>query len=137
VALIHLDAGVIIGALDADDAHHLAATAALARHRLAGDRFAMGASAVAEILVTPHRHSPEAVRIVDALLDRLAITVVPVDRSIARRAAAIRAAHPTCRLPDALILATAIEHTADRVITTDRRWPTPVDLGADLAIEIL
>jgi predicted nucleic acid-binding protein len=137
VALIHLDAGVIIGALDSDDAHHLAATAILARHRLAGDRLAMSASAMAEILVAPHRHSTDAVRVIDALLDRLPITVVSIDRPIARRAASIRAAHPTCRLPDALVIATAIEQSADRVITTDRRWPTPVDLGVALAIEIL
>ena len=27
-------------------------------------------------------------------------------------------------LPDALVIATAIEHSADELLTTDRKWPT-------------
>ena len=43
---------------------------------------------------------------------------------IATTAAKLRAAHRTLRLPDALVIATAIEGEADHLITTDRKWPT-------------
>jgi predicted nucleic acid-binding protein len=36
----------------------------------------------------------------------------------------LRARHARLRLPDALVIATAVERSADELITTDRRWPT-------------
>jgi predicted nucleic acid-binding protein len=135
MGLTHLDAGVIIGALDADDAHHDVATTLLTQCRLTGDRIAMSASAVAEILVAPHRHSPEAVRLIDELIDRLPIEVVPVSRNIARLASSIRADHTCLRLPDALVIASAIDQRADRLVTTDHRWPNTIDATAAVVVE--
>ncbi len=34
------------------------------------------------------------------------------------------APHRTLRLPNALVIATAIEQEANHLITTDRKWPT-------------
>jgi predicted nucleic acid-binding protein len=124
VGLIHLDAGVVVGLLDADDAHNETASVALDRVLRRGDQLAMAASAFAECLVGPHRRGPRAVAVVDDLFKRLPIEIVDLDAGIAREAAALRARHTRLRLPDALVIATALERSANELITTDRRWPT-------------
>lgn len=124
MGLIHLDAGVVIGLLDADDTHHETASAALARALRRGDQLAMAASAFAECLVGPHRRGPRAVAVVNDLFARLPIEIVDLDAGVARAAAALRARHTRLRLPDALVIATAIERSANELITADRKWPT-------------
>ena len=58
----------------------------------------------------------------DRFLDGLPARVEPATRAIG--AAALRGAHgPSLRLPAALVVATAIVLDADRIITTDARWP--------------
>lgn len=123
MALIHLDAGVVIGLLDANDAHHRAAHGALAGALERGDRLAMAASAFAECLVAPSRRD-SAVQVVRQLFERLPIAIVPLDEEIAVVAARLRASHRALRLPDALVVATAMAGEADQLLTTDRRWPT-------------
>lgn len=91
------------------------------------------ASTYSEILVNPSRSGPEAVKVVDGIVDALPSSVVPVDRVIAASAAALRTRHGrTLRLPDALVLATAEVLGADRVMTTD----TDLD-GRGLEIELV
>jgi predicted nucleic acid-binding protein len=123
VGLIHLDAGVLIGFLDARDVHHSSARTVLVDALRAGDRLAMASSAFAECLVAPAGRGKAEVQTVRNLVERLPITVVPLDIDIAVVAADLRAAHRTLRLPDALVIATAIEDSADQLITTDRKWP--------------
>jgi predicted nucleic acid-binding protein len=124
VGLIILDAGVIIGVLDADDAHHEAARRAVASLVEAGDAIAVPASVYAEVLVSPSGVGVAAVRRVDAFLDDLAVDVEPATRQLAKRAAELRARHGRrLRLPDALVLATAVLLRADQVLTTDGGWP--------------
>ena len=134
MGLIHLDAGVVIGLLDADDAHHESANAALVRVMRTSDRVAMAASTFAECLVGPHRRGPRAVAIVEDLVERLPIEIVDLDREVARTAASLRARHTRLRLPDALVLATAIEKSAAELLTTDRKWPPPRALRIDFTI---
>jgi predicted nucleic acid-binding protein len=134
VGLIHLDAGVVIGLLDADDPHHEAATTAIARAQRAGDRISIAASALAESLVAPSRRGHDAVRVVDELVSRLPIAIVNLDAEIARATAALRAHHRELRLPDALVIATAVSSSADELITTDRGWPSSRVLQLDLVI---
>ena len=136
MGLIHLDAGVVIGFLDADDTHHQSAAQTLAASLRSGDRLAMAASAFAECLVGPSRHGERAVATVSDLFERLPIDIVDLDADTARRAAALRARHASLRLPDALVLATASENSADHLITTDRRWPskTKLELRASIAV---
>lgn len=135
MGLIHLDAGVIIGFLDADDAHHDAARAALSDALSRGDRLSIAASALAECLVGPARRGPQAIELVRTVIDRLPASVVALDVEIATRAAVLRARHRSLRLPDALVIATAATSEADRLITTDRKWPTVKSMKLTVEIE--
>ena len=127
MALTVLDAGVVIAMLDATDAHHSAARAALREALDRGDDLVLPASAYAECLVGPLRRGPESAAIVNAFIEALPARVEPVTRSIAMAAAALRARHGRAvRLPDAMVLATAIELQAHRLLTTDASWP-PLD----------
>lgn len=130
MGLTVLDAGVIIGVLDADDAHHAEAQEALAAVVETGDKIAVPASVYAEVLVAPSRRGAAAVRAVDAFLDDLAANVEPVTRQLAKRAAQLRARHgKRLRLPDALVVATAVHLHAEQIMTTDREWP---DVGVSI-----
>ena len=124
MGLIHLDAGVLIGFLDGADVHHDKARERIADALQASDQLEVAASAVAECLVGPARRGNAAISTVHALIERLPITVVPLDLGIATAAARIRASHRSLRLPDALVIATALERGADELVTTDRKWPT-------------
>jgi predicted nucleic acid-binding protein len=124
VGLTVLDAGVLIAILDANDAHHASSRGALSTALRGGAEFVLPASAYAEALVAPYRRSTEAASAVDRLVDALPATVQPATREIARKAAELRARYGNrLRLPDALTVATAIELGAERVLTTDARWP--------------
>jgi len=120
VALIVLDASVVIGFLDAADEHHEAAVAALAAS--ASDDLVLPATAYAEILVAPARKGSAAVDRVEEALSALTVRLEPVTPAIARSAATLRARHRSLRLPDALVLATADALGAERVLTADRAW---------------
>lgn len=131
MGLTILDAGVIIGVLDAEDVHHQGSRAALAAALERGDALAVPASAYAECLVGPSRRGPAAVKAVEAFLSDLPADVEPITRPVASRAAALRARHGRrLRLPDALVVATAMHLRADRIVTTDPRWP-PVGVAVD------
>jgi predicted nucleic acid-binding protein len=89
-----------------------------------GDQIAVPASAYAEALVGPARRGPAGRRAVDEFLADLAAEVEPITRQAAARAAELRATHGRrLKLPDALIVAIAMHLKADRILTTDRRWP--------------
>ena len=135
MGLTHLDAGVIIAFLDADDSDHDAATSILASALDQADRLSIAASALAECLVGPARRSTKSVQLVRTAIGRLPATVVPLDDEIATRAAVLRARHRTLKLPDALVIATADTAGADRLVTTDRRWPTAKAMKLAIAID--
>jgi predicted nucleic acid-binding protein len=125
VGLTVLDAGVVIAVLDARDAHHAAAAQVLADARDRGDDLVIPVPAYAECLVSPSRRGPASFDTVDRFLDALPVHVEPASRAIGAMAAGLRARHGVAmRLPDALVVATAVVLGADRVITTDPRWPT-------------
>jgi predicted nucleic acid-binding protein len=134
VALIHLDAGVLIGFLDADDAHHTAARDVVAQALDQGDRLAMAASAFAECLVGPARRGDDAVDLVQGLRHRLPLEIVDLNVAIATAAAHLRSRQRTLRLPDALVVATAAVNHADRLVSTDRRWPSEKVLGVPVTV---
>lgn len=121
MALIVVDASVLIAFLDADDAHHPGAVAVFTGSL--GDAFVLPASAYAEVLIGPLRRAPTAAAIVDEAIGDLAIRIEPLTREIARRAAGLRASHSSLRLPDALVLATGDILDAAAVLTADRAWP--------------
>ena len=51
----------------------------------------------------------------------------------AAAAAVLRAKHTSLRLPDALVIASASQRSADQLLTTDRRWPTAMALRVKVA----
>jgi predicted nucleic acid-binding protein len=133
VGLTVLDAGVLIAVLDAADPHHVTAREAITLGRERGDRLAVPASAYAETLVAPLLRGASSGDAVDGFLAALPASVEPATREVARRAAELRAAHGSrLRLPDALVVATGIVLGADRIITTDARWP-----GMGVAVEVV
>ena len=133
MGLTVLDAGIVIAVLDSSDTHHAAARVALLARIEARDALVLPASAYAEVLVAPQRAGAAAVAEVDAFLDALPATVQSITKQIAHAASALRAAHGRrLRLPDALVVATAVDLHADRVLTTDARWP-PLDMAVEVA----
>ncbi len=118
MALIVLDASVVIAHLDPDDPHHAPATSALLEH--AGDDLRLPASAYAEALVDAARKG----RVDEArgALASLQLEIVPIDGPLAARAATWRARERRLRLPDALVLACGELLEADAIRTADRGW---------------
>jgi predicted nucleic acid-binding protein len=56
------------------------------------------------------------------------VRLVPVDRTVARTAARLRADHPSVRLPDALSLATALVSDAT-LLTLDKKLQRTIKRG--------
>lgn len=118
MALIVLDASVLIAHLDPADAVHTPATKALLAH--AADDLRLPASAYAETLVDPARSGR-----LDEARERivsLQLQIVPIDSRLAEAAAKLRAHERSIRLPDALVLACGEQLDADAILTADRRW---------------
>lgn len=133
MALSVLDAGVLIGVLDASDTLHDPARERMRELLDNGASLVVPVSVYAEILVGPFQHGDHAVGRVEDFISDLGALIEPTSVAIARAAAALRATHGSkLRLPDALVLATAQALKADRVITTDTRWPPrlPVNVEA-------
>jgi predicted nucleic acid-binding protein len=118
VGAVALDADVLIGFLNRDDAHHSAARKLIAAAERDGERLVIAASVYAEAIVGPLRAGRAGE--VDAFLAALAVEVMPVDRDLAREAAQLRARHRTLRLPGAMALAAARRAGAE-FKTFDRR----------------
>ena len=120
MAIVVVDASVVIALLDGGDAHHAAAVATLAG--MGRERLILPASAYAEILVDPWRRGADAVAVIRRFVTDLGIHIEPLTPDIAERAARLRARHGALRLPDALVLATA--DALDAIaLTCDRAWP--------------
>ena len=118
MALIVLDASVVIGLLERSDVHHAAATEALREHQM--DVLSLPASAYAEVLTRPARAGQlESVR--DDIA-ALGARIKAIDERVAEDAARLRARFRSLRLPDALVIAEGEASSADKILTTDRAW---------------
>lgn len=115
---IALDSSVVIGLIDPRDAHHERAVAELKAAATRGDDLVMASSAYAEAIVEPLR--ADQGELVDGFVDASRMAIIPIDRGVARQAAALRAHHGTLRLGDALVLAVARERGAE-LLTFDAR----------------
>lgn len=119
MALIALDASVLIAVLDPANAHHAAGREAIDVY--ADDDLRIPAHTLAEALVHPARLGKE--RDARRLISALEIAVDPVDELIAVAAARLRAVHGgALRMPDALVLGYGEVRKAQRVLTADARW---------------
>lgn len=127
-----LDASVLIALVDGEDAHHARAVEAVGRGRDAGDRFVVPVAAYAEYMVRAYQRDADHADFRDSLIEAIPAAVEPATRAIGRHAAALRARHGRrLRLPDALIVGTAIDLAADRILTADAGWPD-LDVQVDI-----
>lgn len=118
MALIVLDASIVIALLDPKDALHAAALRVSIAH--AAEDLRVPASALAETLVVPSRAGRmDEVRAKIQLLD---LGVIPIGEDIAVEAARLRGRHRSLRLPDALVIASGDVLNADSILTGDRTW---------------
>jgi predicted nucleic acid-binding protein len=118
VGRVALDADVVIAFLDAGDDQHERAVELLRPRLQAAAEIVVGASVYAEVMVRPlARGVGEKV---DEFIDAIGATVVAIHRDLARRAASLRARHPSLRMPDALSLATSLM-TGAELLTFDQR----------------
>ena len=120
MALVVLDASIIIGFLDPEDGLHDGCVAALTDHQ--HDELVAPASVYAEILVGPYRVGAEVVSEVEAFLSDFGIRIEPITAPIARTAARVRSERRSLRLPDAFVLAVGDEIGADVILTGDASW---------------
>jgi predicted nucleic acid-binding protein len=127
-----VDASVILGVLDPRDAHHSASVRSLRSARTRGRQIHLPASAFAEVMVGASRLGSEAIRRTEAFVDSFVDAVHPIDRDIARLAAALRAGHSSLRLPDAMVIAVGRATDASAILTADARWR-----GVDRRIQII
>ena len=118
MALIVLDASVLIALLDPTDALHSAAADALRQH--AADDLRIPAAAYAECLVGPARR--RRLQEAKAAIGSLMAELVDLTEEIAEEAAGLRARHRALRLPDAIVIATGDVLEADAILTGDARW---------------
>jgi predicted nucleic acid-binding protein len=118
VGALILDASVLIGLLDSEDAHHSRAVEDVETADQTARALLTPASAYSEALVAFAR----ANRVADArdAIAGMGITVVPLTNTIAERAAELRARHDGLRLPDAIVLATARDLDGE-LLTYDHR----------------
>ena len=118
MARVALDADIVIAFLDPGDDQHATAVAELRPRLAAGDELLAAATVYAESIVRPLQQGTDAT--IDELFDAAGISIIPIDRTVARRAATLRAEHRSRRLPDAMSLATAIV-TDSALLTLDKK----------------
>lgn len=117
-----LDAGVLIGVFDRQDAHHQEARVAVRRLVQEGEPLVVSAVTFAESLVVPARQGRAGLTRASMSIRSLpGLQVYAVGVDVAHQLAAIRAEIPTLKLPDAAVVATARSLGAQRILTTDRR----------------
>lgn len=129
-----LDSDAVVGFLDRDDALHDSADAAV-RDIVGEHRILVSAVTYAEVLTgTRLGHHDEAT--VGGFFDELISAIVPVDVTVADRAADLRSRFRSLRMPDALILATAdTEASVEFILTGDQRMATVS--GLSCAVRLL
>jgi len=112
MAVVVFDSDVLIGFLNASDAHHEDAVELVRASLVPGTRRMLSAVNYSEILIGPIKAGKEARAHVEGMLGGFSIEITIVDAALARRAAAVRA-RTNLKLPDAYALATAIhaEHS--------------------------
>jgi predicted nucleic acid-binding protein len=117
-----LDTNAFIHFLDGEEPYY-SVLAPLFRRVQAGSLSVIASSITeAELLVRPERDGNEAAKErIEDLLSENGIYVVGVDRKIARRAAVIRA-QARLKLPDAIIVATALETDCEAIVGNDGKW---------------
>jgi predicted nucleic acid-binding protein len=129
--LILLDSTVIVGFLDADDALH-EVTVARFKEIVGSHRLVASVISYAEVMtgVSLGHHPKERV---DGFFDTFLKDLLPVDRTVAARAAKLRGKRRSLPMPDALILATAdLQPEIETVLCADAGWPKVKGLSCQI-----
>ena len=137
MGLTIIDAGILIGFFDQRDLHHVGAVNELANAQRRGDRIAIRASGFAEALASPSRVSDSPVATIRDFVEQFPLDVEEITFETALVAAKMRAQFgQRVKLPDALVIACAIERQATTLVTADRVWPLKheLDYGGDLIL---
>ncbi|HVT00128.1 MAG TPA: PIN domain-containing protein [Solirubrobacterales bacterium] len=123
-----LDSAAIVAFLDRDDALHEAAAEAIGEH-ITEEPLLASVVSFAEVLTGAHLlHHDEA--LVRGFFADLVAEILSVEVGTAERAAELRSANKSLRMPDALIAATADGHPdADLLLTGDSDLAAVHDLG--------
>ncbi len=124
-----VDASVLIALLDEKDVGRPVARAAVEESKRDHDLL-IPVTAFSESIAAPYRRSRGDGQRAEAALTALG-SLVEVTRAIASQAAQLRATRQI-KLPDALILATAMQVAATQILTLDRRWR-----GVDTRVRLL
>lgn len=119
MGLAVVDASVLIATIDDQDVHHERARSELLKAR-AEHTLTFPAVAFSEALVLPYRAGHAKGHAIEQALRTLG-RVEPVTEEIASWAARLRARR-RLKLPDALILATAVRVRAHEILTFDQKW---------------
>jgi predicted nucleic acid-binding protein len=113
-----LDADVLIGALDGNDAHHSRARELLTRWREGQEACAVTVVNLTEVLVAPSADTAQLAAAREAIA-ALGVTIHQPNEAIGVEAARLRQRHPIS-LPDAYCLATA-KYTGSAVASFDQK----------------
>lgn len=130
---VALDADAIVGFLDRSDALHRSAVGLIGR-AAARDSLSISAITLAEVLTGVRRgHHDET--LVRGFFADLITAVIPVDEEVAETAARIRA-DTSLRMPDALVLATAlVQRDVSALITGDVKLARAAE--SELEVQLL
>jgi predicted nucleic acid-binding protein len=137
-ARLLIDSSVVLAYLAGSEAASATATRIFDEFLATGrDRGALSMVSVGEILVRPFRAGPAALAIAEGFLGHFAdLDLIEIDYAIAREAARIRAT-TDMRMPDALILSTALVAGIDLFCTNDRGQAVAADrLGIETRVLI-
>jgi predicted nucleic acid-binding protein len=129
-----LDSDAVVGFLDRKDALHAAADTAI-RELIHEQRLLVSVVTYAEVMTGAKlgHHDEDQVR---GFFAKLISEVLPVDMTVADKAAEFRSQLKPLRMPDALILATAETNpNIDLIVTGDSQIPKVP--GLDCAIRLL
>ncbi len=74
-----------------------------------------------ETIVAPLAHGNQQLVSLFESTIRRSCELIPIDQPVLRRAAELRAAHPSLRVPDAIHVASGQAHAPDAFLTNDRR----------------
>ena len=125
--MIVLDASVLIGYLDAGDAHHDRATALLTRE--VDDDFAVDLLTLAELLVAPTRTGQRDT--VLSILADLAVETLPFPEGAAVTLAQLRA-ETVLKMPDCCVLLSVLDQQARLASFDDRLVKAAHTRGVDV-----
>jgi predicted nucleic acid-binding protein len=129
---VYLDTNCIIYLLENNPIWFPKVVARIAALRAAGDALAVGDLARAECLVGPFKSGDAGLEArYRAFFSDPDVAVLGMTVAVCERAARLRAAHPF-KLPDALHLATAIEHGCGVFLTNDAKLARCTDIVVEV-----